>query len=125
MTDPVLSVTVPEKLPVACPYMNEGMQSPTVHAITAQNSLLPIIKHPLPSDMVQRQVVRRCLLGLQKHKHKPKIAILDVSLDEMPQATPNLKHNELKKMMWASYFSTSIVSRPPVYVSQQNENVPV
>jgi len=104
--------------------MNEGMQSPTVHAITAQNSLLPIIKHPLPSDMVQRQVVRRCLLGLQKHKHKPKIAILDVSLDEMPQATPNLKHNKLK-MMSASYFSTPIVSRPLVYVSQQNENVPV
>jgi len=77
--------------------MTEGMQSPTIHAITAQNSLLPIIKHPLPSDMAQRQVVRRCLLGLQKHKHKPKIAILDVSLDEMPQATPNLKHNELKK----------------------------
>ena len=99
MTDPLLSVTVPEKLPIACPYSSDGTENTIVHANAAKNTFL-LITHPLLFVLVQRRVVRRCLLGshsLQERKHKPKIAILDVSLDEMHEPTPNLKHNKLKK----------------------------
>jgi hypothetical protein len=45
-TDPLLSVTVPEKLPVACPYMKEGTQSTATYASAAHNSLLLITTPP-------------------------------------------------------------------------------
>jgi hypothetical protein len=46
MTDPDLSETVPEKLPVACPYNVGDTQSTTTHAIATKKNLLPITIPP-------------------------------------------------------------------------------
>jgi hypothetical protein len=48
MTDPDLSETVPEKLPVACPYSAGDRQNAAVLAITKKSSLLPITTPPKP-----------------------------------------------------------------------------
>jgi hypothetical protein len=46
ITDPDLSETVPEKLPVACPYSVGDTQSATAHANAPKKNLFPITTPP-------------------------------------------------------------------------------
>src|SRR6266849_4735395 len=47
-------------------------------------------------------------------------AIFDLPLDGMRPPTSSLKRRQAEKMMWASYFSTSVVSRPRVNTTKDS-----
>jgi hypothetical protein len=97
MTDPDLSETVPEKLPVACPYNVGDTQSTTAHAIARKNSLLPITTPPrLLSDLsrdAQLAALRPCGIPYSPKPFKPSqsIAPLNSSDEWITTAHPKLQ----------------------------------